>query len=226
MPCAWFLFKTAQQLFSNLERVRSEGAPQLFTAHVPLEVVLPIALAQICNCWRPPGSFPTSQGEPKFLPSRDRLGVTRLIWQEKGDSQISASPCQISNSGGRIRTYDLRVMSPTSYQTALPRNLEPQSVASRVKLVKEHRGGVGPGIRGPHRCVSTVFGSGVGPGRSPLVPRGGPDRRNRAREASSCGTGVKLGGLTLAQRGGSGRGKPARTPRFRGTMDGAAARPT
>ena len=26
------------------------------------------------------------------------------------------------NSGGRIRTYDLRVMSPTSYQTALPRN--------------------------------------------------------------------------------------------------------
>jgi tRNA(fMet)-specific endonuclease VapC len=27
------------------------------------------------------------------------------------------------NSGGRIRTCDLRVMSPTSYQTALPRNL-------------------------------------------------------------------------------------------------------
>ena len=103
MPCAWFLFKTAQQLFSNLERVRSEGAPQLFTAHVPLEVVLPIALAQICNCWRPPGSFPTSQGEPKFLPSRDRLGVTRLIWQEKGDSQISASPCQISNSADATR---------------------------------------------------------------------------------------------------------------------------
>ena len=28
------------------------------------------------------------------------------------------------NSGGRIRTYDLRVMSPTSFQTALPRVLE------------------------------------------------------------------------------------------------------
>ena len=27
------------------------------------------------------------------------------------------------NSGDRIRTCDLRVMSPTSYQTALPRNL-------------------------------------------------------------------------------------------------------
>ena len=27
-----------------------------------------------------------------------------------------------SNSGGRIRTYDLRVMSPTSYQAALPRS--------------------------------------------------------------------------------------------------------
>ncbi len=26
------------------------------------------------------------------------------------------------NSGDRIRTCDLRVMSPTSYQTALPRN--------------------------------------------------------------------------------------------------------
>ena len=26
-------------------------------------------------------------------------------------------------SGGRIRTSDLRVMSPTSYQTALPRDL-------------------------------------------------------------------------------------------------------
>ena len=28
----------------------------------------------------------------------------------------------LGNSGGRIRTYDLRVMSPTSYQTALPRD--------------------------------------------------------------------------------------------------------
>ena len=27
------------------------------------------------------------------------------------------------NSGGRIRTSDLRVMSPTSYQAALPRDL-------------------------------------------------------------------------------------------------------
>jgi hypothetical protein len=28
----------------------------------------------------------------------------------------------VVNSGDRIRTCDLRVMSPTSYQTALPRN--------------------------------------------------------------------------------------------------------
>ena len=31
-----------------------------------------------------------------------------------------------SNSGGRIRTCDLRVMSPTSYQTAPPRNRDPK----------------------------------------------------------------------------------------------------
>ena len=29
----------------------------------------------------------------------------------------------LTNSGGRIRTSDLRVMSPTSYQAALPRDL-------------------------------------------------------------------------------------------------------
>ena len=34
-----------------------------------------------------------------------------------------ASPFPKSNSGGRIRTCDLRVMSPTSYQAALPRIL-------------------------------------------------------------------------------------------------------
>jgi hypothetical protein len=31
------------------------------------------------------------------------------------------SPCYHFGSGGRIRTYDLRVMSPTSYLTAPPR---------------------------------------------------------------------------------------------------------
>ena len=35
---------------------------------------------------------------------------------------MAASPFPMSSSGGRIRTSDLRVMSPTSYQTALPRD--------------------------------------------------------------------------------------------------------
>jgi hypothetical protein len=36
-------------------------------------------------------------------------------------TQLSVPARLIHNSGGRIRTSDLRVMGPTSYQTALPR---------------------------------------------------------------------------------------------------------
>ena len=32
------------------------------------------------------------------------------------------NPLNLLGSGGRIRTYDLRVMSPTSYRTAPPRD--------------------------------------------------------------------------------------------------------
>ena len=44
-------------------------------------------------------------------------------WHE--DFQSSALPTELSgqNCGGRIWTYDLRVMSPTSYQTAPPRDI-------------------------------------------------------------------------------------------------------
>src|SRR5271170_978122 len=41
--------------------------------------------------------------------------------KEKGTRDV-ASPLSIGSSGGRIRTSDLRVMSPTSYQAALPRD--------------------------------------------------------------------------------------------------------
>jgi hypothetical protein len=41
---------------------------------------------------------------------------------QKKDSRFNAGPLFASNSGGRIRTSDLRVMGPTSYQTALPRD--------------------------------------------------------------------------------------------------------
>ena len=40
------------------------------------------------------------------------------------------------NSGDRIRTCDLRVMSPTSCQTALPRDLYLQIFASGKHFVK------------------------------------------------------------------------------------------
>ena len=38
------------------------------------------------------------------------------------DSRFNVSPCSSLSSGGRIRTSDLRVMSPTSYLAALPRD--------------------------------------------------------------------------------------------------------
>jgi protein FrlC len=41
--------------------------------------------------------------------------------KRKGTRDV-ASPLSIGSSGGRIRTSDLRVMSPTSYQAALPRD--------------------------------------------------------------------------------------------------------
>ena len=46
----------------------------------------------------------------------------RPFWANKKGTRIAASPFPMSSSGGRIRTSDLRVMSPTSYQTALPRD--------------------------------------------------------------------------------------------------------
>ncbi len=42
----------------------------------------------------------------------------------KKRTRVVASPCRVRSSGGRIRTSDLRVMSPTSYQAALPRGVE------------------------------------------------------------------------------------------------------
>jgi 2,4-dienoyl-CoA reductase-like NADH-dependent reductase (Old Yellow Enzyme family) len=41
---------------------------------------------------------------------------------ETGQTRLPCLTCDVVGSGGRIRTDDLRVMSPTSYQTAPPRN--------------------------------------------------------------------------------------------------------
>ncbi len=45
-----------------------------------------------------------------------------FIWNYmKKGLRLSSKPLNIDGSGGWIRTNDLRVMSPTSYQTAPPR---------------------------------------------------------------------------------------------------------
>src|SRR5947209_16469186 len=51
------------------------------------------------------------------------LCTSRRVEAKKEGTRDAASPSCLSSSGGRIRTSDLRVMSPTSYQAALPRDL-------------------------------------------------------------------------------------------------------
>src|SRR5277367_2373001 len=50
------------------------------------------------------------------------LGYKHPNSANKKGTRIAASPFRSFSSGGRIRTSDLRVMSPTSYQAALPRD--------------------------------------------------------------------------------------------------------
>ena len=59
-----------------------------------------------------------SPGKLRHAPRVDSLATAH----EKGQPQSTGLSRVTENSGGRIRTYDLRVMSPTSYQTALPRS--------------------------------------------------------------------------------------------------------
>jgi hypothetical protein len=65
---------------------------------------------------------PTIAGSTCRRPSRrpNFASVSPLAVPERGKRRQRRR--FTSNSGGRIRTCDLRVMSPTSYQTAPPRN--------------------------------------------------------------------------------------------------------
>ena len=48
-----------------------------------------------------------------------------VTWRSKNSlTRLTRSGNVFDGRGGRIRTYDLRVMSPASYQTAPPRNVE------------------------------------------------------------------------------------------------------
>ncbi len=64
-----------------------------------------------------------------FTPARKQTEITNDYWLyiSKGvfgqkNSHFLGGFLRLG-SGGRIRTYDLRVMSPTSYQAALPRDV-------------------------------------------------------------------------------------------------------
>ena len=52
-----------------------------------------------------------------------KLIAGQIACIKKRDNHLCKRKLSLENtSGGRIRTSDLRVMSPTSYQTALPRD--------------------------------------------------------------------------------------------------------
>lgn len=74
-----------------------------------------------------------------FLKVGNRVGNARIIQKKKG-LRFSLSPCFSSGSGEWIRTTDLRVMSPTSYRTAPPRDnlLNIRQCVPAVKAVPSH----------------------------------------------------------------------------------------
>ena len=74
------------------------------------------------------GASGRSAGIPR---SRDsRIGVSLLVGQRSRPEDCTSGLLFLFGSGGRIRTDDLRVMSPTSYQTAPPRNMSPPRAAT------------------------------------------------------------------------------------------------
>ena len=71
---------------------------------------------------RDPGSANARSLNPCESPCtkrQRRRGLSAASFVNRGAGRVCNRP---GNSGGRIRTCDLRVMSPTSYQTALPRS--------------------------------------------------------------------------------------------------------
>ena len=51
-----------------------------------------------------------------------RRFIRKIRQLTKKGSRLTPRPLEMFGGGGRIRTYDLWVMSPTSYRTAPPRN--------------------------------------------------------------------------------------------------------
>ena len=66
-------------------------------------------------------------------------GTAILSPNESRRPQIDPEAASFGGSGGRIRTYDLRVMSPPSYQTAPPRNKLAGGIGRCLESVKFFR---------------------------------------------------------------------------------------
>ena len=71
---------------------------------------------------RPPSRAPRISDRPDTR-CQHYISWVILTWETPPDGGASRA-----NSGGRIRTCDLRVMSPTSYQTAPPRNRDEEVI--------------------------------------------------------------------------------------------------
>ena len=72
---------------------------------------------------RPPSRAPRIRDLPKTRRLQRSTPMVVPTWETPPGGGASRT-----NSGGRIRTCDLRVMSPTSYQTAPPRNRDEEVI--------------------------------------------------------------------------------------------------
>ncbi len=97
-----------------------QAAAALGTALVPLEEIGRTSLLE-SDHRGPPDADPGEHLSQRHVPRGTRRGTFSLWGTKKGPGREGPDPLLNGGSGGRIRTYDLRVMSPTSCQTAPPR---------------------------------------------------------------------------------------------------------
>ncbi len=112
----------ALQLFNGFAHVlgRLHGKRRIIHGDLHpenLTVGLKMASPFVASVGRESGIFHASQNLMYSL-----MYISRLFAQQKR-TYVAISPFVSRSSGGRIRTSDLRVMSPTSYQAALPRDM-------------------------------------------------------------------------------------------------------
>ena len=125
-----------------------------------------------------------------------------------------------SHSGGGIRTRDLRVMSPTSYQTAPPRNQGSKVYPAhgvmvnpweplflhKAKAAVPPRGSPFFGARQPRRCSSNRFGVlgfqrfEIGPRRGGRGPGAEPEKFPEiGKRTGAAATGLLLASCVLGR---------------------------